>query len=97
MISPVKPVEENIKPAIRLPYPSLVAKKDTKEKGFEKFVKILKNIEIHIPFFEALEKMPLYQKFMKEVLSKKRLTGEGSVPVDEKICTITPKIKIHVK
>ena len=40
--------------------------------------------------------MPLYQKFMKEVLSKKKLTGVGSVPVDEKLCTIVPERKILV-
>ena len=72
MVSPVKPVEEKTKPVIKLPYPSRVAKKDTKEKDFEKFVKILKMLEIHILLFEALNKIPLYQKFMKEVLLKKK-------------------------
>ena len=37
---PVKPAEEKIKPEIRLPYPSRAAKKDTKEKEFDKFVKL---------------------------------------------------------
>ena len=68
VVLPVKPTEEKIKPEIRLSYPSRVAKKDTKEKEFDKFVKLFKKMEIKIPFFEALEKMPLYQKFMKEVL-----------------------------
>ena len=65
---PVKPAEEKSKPKIRLPYPSRVEKKDTKEKEFDKFVKLFKKLEINIPFFKELEKMPLYQKFMKEVL-----------------------------
>jgi hypothetical protein len=51
----VKPAEEKIKPEIRLPYPSRVAKKDTKEKEFDKFVKLFKKLEINIPFFEELE------------------------------------------
>ena len=72
MVSPMKPTKEkstkDAKPLIKLPYPFRVANKDMKEKDFEKFVKIFKMLEIHIPFFEALEKIPLYHKFMKEVL-----------------------------
>ena len=68
VVSPMKPVEEKTKPEIKLSYPSRVAKKDTKEKEFDKFVQLFKKREINIPFFEALEKIPLYQKFIKEVL-----------------------------
>ena len=97
MVSPLKLVEEKTKPEIKLSYPSRVAKKDTIKKDSEKFFKIFKKLEIHIPFFEAVEKMPLYQKFMKEVLSKKRTTEDGQVPVDEKLCAITPKRRIPIK
>src|ERR1044072_1100205 len=54
-------------------------------------------LEINIPFFEALEKMPLYQKFMKEVLSKKRPTNDEQVPIDGKLCAVTPERKIPIK
>ncbi|MCI79665.1 hypothetical protein A2U01_0100936, partial [Trifolium medium] len=37
-----------------------------------KFMKILNKIEMTIPFMEAIEKMPEYAKFMKELLTKKR-------------------------
>ena len=71
----VKPTEEknkkDIKPVIKLQYPSQVAKKDPKEKDFEKFVTLFKKLEINMSFFEALVKMLMHQKFMKEVLSKK--------------------------
>src|SRR3954469_2034854 len=76
MVLPVKPLEEKnkkeAKPVIKLPFPSRVAKKDSKEKDFEKFAAMFKKLEINLPFFEALENMPLYKKFMKEVISKKR-------------------------
>ena len=72
VVSPVKPTEEKsekeTKPLIKLSYPSRVAKKNPKKKYIEKFVKIFKKLEINISFFEALEKMPMYPKFMKEVL-----------------------------
>ena len=33
---------------------------------------MFKKLQINIPFAEALEQMPSYVKFMKEILSKKR-------------------------
>ena len=41
---------------------------------------MFKKIEINIPFSEALTQMPLYEKIMKEILSKKRkIVEEGIV------------------
>ena len=36
---------------------------------------IFKKLHINIPFVEALEQMPRYVKFMKDILSKKRKLG----------------------
>ena len=36
---------------------------------------IFKKLHINIPFIEALEQMPGYVKFMKDILSKKRKLG----------------------
>jgi hypothetical protein len=58
-------------PAHNLPYPKAPSKKDL-EKHFKRFLDIFKRLEINIPFAEALEQMPTYAKFMKEILSKKR-------------------------
>ena len=41
---------------------------------------MFKKIEINIPFSEALTQMPLYAKFMKEILSRKiKIVEEGIV------------------
>ena len=41
---------------------------------------MFKYIEINIPFLEALTQMPLYAKFMKEILSRERkIVEEGIV------------------
>ena len=41
---------------------------------------MFKNIEINIPFSEALTQMPHYAKFMKDILNKKRkIIEEGIV------------------
>ena len=52
------------------PYPLLPSKKD-KERHFTRFHDIFKKLEITIPFGEALQQMPLYSKFLKDLLTKK--------------------------
>ncbi|XP_019433326.1 PREDICTED: uncharacterized protein LOC109340183 [Lupinus angustifolius] len=42
-------------------------------------MEIFKTLQINIPFAEALEQMPIYSKFMKELLSKKRSYQEKEV------------------
>jgi hypothetical protein len=64
-----KEVGKNV-PAHKLPYPKVQSKKDL-EKHFKRFLDIFKKLEINIPFAEALDQMPTYAKFMKEILSKK--------------------------
>ncbi|XP_024021746.1 uncharacterized protein LOC112091715 [Morus notabilis] len=54
-----------------LPFPQRFQKKALDEQ-FEKFLNIFKRIHINIPFVDALEQMPNYAKFMKEVMTKKR-------------------------
>jgi len=51
---------------------SLSLAKPNLEAQFNKFVNILKKICINIPFAEALSRMPLYAKFLKEIFSKKK-------------------------
>ncbi|XP_050920223.1 uncharacterized protein LOC127137844 [Lathyrus oleraceus] len=50
-----------------------------------------------MPFFEALEQIPMYQKFMKEVIVKKRPIGDGSVIFNEKCSAISPGRRIPNK
>ena len=37
---------------------------------------MFKKIEVNIPFAKALDQMPHYAKFMKDILSKKRKLDE---------------------
>ena len=61
-----------------VPFPQRIQK--AKEEQFSKFLEIFKKIEISIPFAEAINQMPNYAKFLKEILSKKkRIAGEGIV------------------
>ena len=46
------------------------------EKQFSKFLDMFRKLHVELPFYEVLEKMPQYTKFMKEILSKKRWLSE---------------------
>ncbi|PIN07717.1 DNA-directed DNA polymerase [Handroanthus impetiginosus] len=84
-----------------------VIKEPTKSKGKEvisvekeKEVEApLEKLHINIPFAEALEQMPSYVKFMKDILSKKRRLGDyETVALTEKCSAIIqnklpPKLK----
>ncbi|XP_050897217.1 uncharacterized protein LOC127104044 [Lathyrus oleraceus] len=71
------------KSVVKLPFPTRNKKKEKHEKNFEKFLEMFKKIEINIPFLKALEKMPSYAKFMKDILSKKRSTDTDSIVLTE--------------
>ena len=47
-------------------------KKHKLDKQFTKFMDVFKKLHINIPFADALEQMPSYVKFMKDILSQKR-------------------------
>ena len=62
-----------------VPFPQRL-QKAKKEEQFSKFMEIFKKIEINIPYAEAINQMPNYAKFLKDILSKKKkITEEGVV------------------
>ena len=69
-----KQSEENsteAKASLPVPYPQRL-KKHKLDKQFTKFMDVLKKLHINIPFADALEQMPSYVKFMKDILSQRR-------------------------
>ncbi|XP_050918996.1 uncharacterized protein LOC127136490 [Lathyrus oleraceus] len=54
-----------------IPYPQRFAKSKSVWK-FKKFVELLKQLNITIPFTEVITQMPSYAKFLKETLSNKK-------------------------
>ena len=57
--------------SLPIPYPQRL-KKHKLDKQFTKFMEVFKKLHINIPFADALEQMPSYVKFMKDILSQKR-------------------------
>ena len=58
---------------------SLRIQKSRREEKFSKFLDIFKKIEIDISFAKVISQMPLYGKFLKEVLGKKRKIAEDGI------------------
>ena len=69
------------------------------EGQFKKFVELLKQLNITIPFTEAITQMQSYAKFLKEILSnKKKLKDNETVMLTAECSTIIqnnmpPKLK----
>ncbi|KAH9781214.1 hypothetical protein KPL71_008370 [Citrus sinensis] len=57
------------------PFPQRFQKQN-QDKQFSKFLEVLKQLHINIPFVEALDQMSNYVKFLKDILARKRRLGE---------------------
>ncbi|XP_057755708.1 uncharacterized protein LOC130974886 [Arachis stenosperma] len=90
--APLKILEYNA----RLPYPQKLHKAE-KDKQFARFLDILKTLEIKIPFPEALEKIPSYAMFMKDILSHKRDWREAETILLTKECSAIIKRNLPEK
>lgn len=50
---------------------------------------MMKQILVNIPFVEALKQMPIYVKFMKELVLNRRNQGDwGCIHVNEKVSLV---------
>ena len=62
-------------PTPPIPYPQCL-KNNKLDEQFTMFMELFKKLHINIPFADALEQMPNYVKFMKDILSKKRILSD---------------------
>ena len=65
-------------PTPPISYPQCL-KKNNMDKQFTKFMEVFKKLHINIPFANALEQMPSYVKFMKDILSKNRQLSDYEI------------------
>ncbi|XP_038896360.1 uncharacterized protein LOC120084623 [Benincasa hispida] len=54
------------------PFPQRLKKKHNDERQYHRFLEILKQLHINISFIEAIEQMPVYVKFLEDIVLKKR-------------------------
>ena len=84
---------QNSMPAV--PFPQRLQKSRIEE--FAKFLKTFQKLEISMPFIEVVTQMPLYAKFLKEILSKKRRFAEEGVVNLTATCSAVRKKKLPEK
>ncbi|XP_022871999.1 uncharacterized protein LOC111391087 [Olea europaea var. sylvestris] len=81
-----------------IPFPQKL-KKNKQDTNYEKFLDVLKKLQINVPFIDAILQTPSYKKCLKEMLTKKRkllefetvvLTEESSARIQRKL---PPKVK----
>ena len=65
--------------------PHMPTKKE-KERHYACFLKIFRQLNITMPFSEALELMPVYSMFMKDLLTEKRSIRDEGVVTREVGC-----------
>ncbi|XP_050901426.1 uncharacterized protein LOC127108096 [Lathyrus oleraceus] len=100
VVAPKSVVKEMViepKPVVKLPFPTRNKKKRQHEKNFENFLELFKKLEINIPLLEALEQMPTFSKFMKDIISKKRTANTNLILLTETCSAILQGMKILKK
>ncbi|XP_070035034.1 uncharacterized protein [Nicotiana tomentosiformis] len=84
-----EPEESKHMPA--LPFPQKLSREKL-DKQFERFLDVLKQVHVNLPFTKVLPHMHAYAKFLKEILTKKGKIEETSMDTGEgdwrdKVCT----------
>ncbi|XP_010549179.1 PREDICTED: uncharacterized protein LOC104820434 [Tarenaya hassleriana] len=64
-----------------VPFPSRL-KKHNEDRQFARFAEMLKKLEITMPFTEAILQMSSYTKFLKDILTKKRVVEKETVSLN---------------
>ena len=93
----LKPTFPKLVPEVSPPHFPQRLRKANQDKQFGKFLEILKQLHINIPLVEALQQMPSYVKFMKDVLTNKRRLGEFETVALTKECSLLLQTKIPPK
>ena len=82
----------------KIPFPQRL-KSNKSDPHFARFLELLKQLKINVPFVEAIAQMPKYAKFLKEILGKKQKLAEfETVALSEECSAIVlkklpPKLK----
>lgn len=81
---------------IKLPFPGrMKSKKEGAQ--FGKFMEIMKNLQVSVPFTELITQVPAYTKFMKDILSKKRSLTDHATLAFAESCSAVLQNKVPPK
>ncbi|KAL4271930.1 hypothetical protein GQ457_13G014140 [Hibiscus cannabinus] len=78
------------------PFPQRL-KKQKQDYQFKKFLDILKQVHINLPLVEALEQMPNYAKFLKDMVTRKKQIEEFETAAATETCLALMHNKVPSK
>ncbi|XP_015060412.1 uncharacterized protein LOC107006353 [Solanum pennellii] len=89
--------QHNEKVRVAMPMPKIsplfpeLPKKRNEEEKFKKSLSVFKNLSINLPLVDALLEMPVYAKFMKDLVTKKRSLDYEIMEIRHSCNAIMPK------
>ncbi|XP_070010354.1 uncharacterized protein [Nicotiana sylvestris] len=93
---PVLPKAKAPLPKPPTPYPQRPAKQNG-ENQFKKFIQMMKSLSVNVPLVEALEQIPNYAKFIKDLVTNRWSMNLETIKVthqvSENVHSMTPKLK----
>ncbi|XP_027062945.2 uncharacterized protein [Coffea arabica] len=78
------------------PFPQRL-KPSRNDKEFEKFVNIVKQLHINIPFVDTILQIPSYAKFLKKIMTKKRKLVDSEIIALTEECNVILQNKLPPK
>ncbi|XP_074283651.1 uncharacterized protein LOC141608188 [Silene latifolia] len=73
-----EPKQHVVKPYVpHIPFPQRLARAKL-EKKYEKFLDMMKGLQVTLPFLDAIKEIPTYGKFLKELISNKKKLGPST-------------------
>ncbi|XP_016164846.1 uncharacterized protein LOC107607398 [Arachis ipaensis] len=75
-----------------IPFPTLAKKAKKQEELDPAMVEVFKKVEVTVPLFQAIQQVPRYAKFLKDVCTyKEKLGNLNTWPVDDSISSLLPE------
>ncbi|XP_015949429.1 uncharacterized protein LOC107474317 [Arachis duranensis] len=75
-----------------IPFPTLAKKAKKQEDLDSTLVEVFKKVEVTVPLFQAIQQVPKYAKFLKDVCTHKDKLGNlNEKPVDDSISSLLPE------
>ncbi|XP_021740111.1 uncharacterized protein LOC110706501 [Chenopodium quinoa] len=70
-----------------VPFPGRLAERKLNDK-FTKFLSVMKNLHINLPFLEVVTQMPSYFKFLKDILTNKRKLNNKLITLPRQVSAL---------
>ncbi|XP_021750720.1 uncharacterized protein LOC110716415 [Chenopodium quinoa] len=70
-----------------VPFPGRLAERKLNDK-FAKFLSVMKNLHINLPFIEVVTQMPSYSKFLKDILTNKRKLNDELITIPHQVSAL---------